>query len=185
MNITVYLGSEFGFKPIYAEKVRELGIMIGSKGHRLVYGGGNVGLMGLLADSVLASGGTVIGVIPDFFLESEQQHCGITDLEIVSSMSERKNRMIELGDFFLAFPGGIGTLEEITEIMTRKKLHIGTEEYAFYNLNGYYDNLERMLDTMYSEGFLSESARKQIRFVEDLDELNRILDYLEKENAEA
>ncbi len=120
MNITVYLGSEYGVNPLYIEKAAELGRWIGSNGHSLVYGGGNVGLMGVLADNVLASGGKVIGVIPDFFIEIEQQHNGLTELEVVPSMSERKKRMVELGDFFIAFPGGIGTLEEISEIMTRK-----------------------------------------------------------------
>ena len=172
MNITVYLGSEFGYRPIFAEKARELGRWIGKNGYRLIYGGGNVGLMGILADSVMESGGTVTGIIPDFFIESEQQHDGITELEIVSSMSERKARMLELGDFFIAFPGGIGTLEEITEIMTRKKLHLGSEEYVFFNIDGYYDDLSKMLDTMRKEGFLSEYARNQIHFVSDLKELD-------------
>lgn len=175
MNITVYLGSEYGDNPIYKEKAAELGRWIGLNGHSLVYGGGNVGLMGVLADNVLASGGKVIGIIPDFFIEVEQQHNGLTELEVVSSMSERKRRMVELGDFFIAFPGGIGTLEEITEIMTRKKLHIGTEEYVFYNLDGYYDYLREMLDKMCREGFLSESARNQIPFVSDIEQLEKAI----------
>ncbi len=175
MNITVYLGSEYGVNPVYKEKAAELGRWIGSNGHSLVYGGGNVGLMGVLADSVLASGGKVIGVIPDFFIEIEQQHDGLTELEVVSSMSERKRRMVELGDFFIAFPGGIGTLEEIAEIMTRKKLHIGSEDYVFYNIDGYYDCMRNLLDKMCSEGFLSENARSQVLFVSDFEQLEKTI----------
>ncbi len=180
MNITVYLGSEYGHCPLYAEKAVELGRWIGSHGHALVYGGGNVGLMGLLADSVLEAGGRVIGVIPDFFIDAEQQHSGITELEIVSSMSERKARMLELGDFFIAFPGGIGTLEEITEVMTRRKLRLGSDSYVFYNLYGYYDNFIKMLDTMLEEGFLPLPARNEIRFVSDLKELESAIESCEE-----
>ena len=117
MNITVYLGANAGNDPALAEAVRELGSWIGANGHRLVYGGSRSGLMGQLAQSALDAGGTVTGVEPQFFVQQELQHDGLTELIVTKDMTERKTKMIELGDAFIAFPGGTGTLEEISEIM--------------------------------------------------------------------
>ena len=113
MNITVYLGANAGNDPALAEAVRELGSWIGANGHRLVYGGSRSGLMGQLAQSALDAGGTVTGVEPQFFVQQELQHDGLTELIVTKDMTERKTKMIELGDAFIAFPGGTGTLEEI------------------------------------------------------------------------
>ena len=115
MNITVYLGANAGNDPALAEAVRELGSWIGANGHRLVYGGSRSGLMGQLAQSALDAGGTVTGVEPQFFVQQELQHDGLTELIVTKDMTERKTKMIELGDAFIAFPGGTGTLEEIAE----------------------------------------------------------------------
>ena len=171
MRITVYLGSRFGADPKYREKAAELGRWIGEHGHTLVYGGGSVGLMGVLADSVLESGGRVIGVIPRFFVDDEQQHTGLDELRLVETMSERKALMIELGEFFIAFPGGIGTLEEISEVMTRRKLGLGGEEYVLYNLDGFYDSLKSLLQKMVEEDFLKASALGEVRFSDSIGQI--------------
>ena len=122
MHITVYLGASCGTDPHLAQAVRELGAWIGAAGHTLVYGGSKTGLMGLLAQSALAQGGSVIGVEPECFMAQELQYDGLTQLIVTRSMAERKSRMIELGDAFIAFPGGTGTLEEITEVMSQVSL---------------------------------------------------------------
>mgnify|MGYP002537715294 CR=1 FL=1 len=122
MNITVYLGANAGNDSALAEAVRELGSWIGANGHRLVYGGSRSGLMGQLAQSALDAGGTVTGVEPQFFVQQELQHDGLTELIVTKDMTERKTKMIELGDAFIAFPGGTGTLEEIAEVMSKVSL---------------------------------------------------------------
>ena len=122
MNITVYLGAKEGNDPGLKKAVQELGTWMGSSGNALVYGGSKSGLMGAIADSVLAAGGEVTGVEPEFFIQDEFQHAGLTKLIVTKDMPERKSKMIELGDAFLAFPGGTGTLEEITEVMSKVSL---------------------------------------------------------------
>ena len=119
MNITVYLGANEGNDPALREAVQELGTWIGSSGNALVYGGSRSGLMGAIADSVLRSGGEVTGVEPRCFIESEFQHDGLTELIVTEDMAERKRKMIELGDAFIAFPGGTGTLEEVSEVVSK------------------------------------------------------------------
>lgn len=175
MNITVYLGSSPGKDPKYREAADALGAWIAAHGHRLIYGGSAIGLMGVLADAVLRGGGEVIGVEPRFFIESALQHEGITELIAVDTMLERKDKMIELGDAFLAFPGGTGTLEEIAEIMSRVKLGLGHEPCLLYDLDGYYEDLRRMLGRMEAEGFLASGDVEKFRFVRDLTELEEAL----------
>lgn len=139
MNITVYLGANAGNDPALAEAVRELGSWIGANGHRLVYGGSRSGLMGQLAQSALDAGGTVTGVEPQFFVQQELQHDGLTELIVTKDMTERKTKMIELGDAFIAFPGGTGTLEEIAEVMSKVSLGQLDAPCILYDLDGYYD----------------------------------------------
>ena len=122
MRITVYLGANEGNDPALRKAVEELGEWIGTSGNALVYGGSKSGLMGAIADSVLRAGGEVTGVEPQFFIENEFQHDGLTKLIVTKDMSERKNKMIEMGDVFIAFPGGTGTLEEIAEVMSKVSL---------------------------------------------------------------
>ena len=122
MNITVYLGANLGTDPALPQAVQQLGRWIGESGNALVYGGSKSGLMGLLADSVLAAGGRVTGVEPKCFLDAELQHEGLTELIVTEDISARKTKMIELGDAFIAFPGGTGTLEEITEVISKLSL---------------------------------------------------------------
>ena len=138
MHITVYLGANEGNDPCLRKAVEELGAWIGNRGHALVYGGSQSGLMGILADSVLTAGGEVIGVESQFFIKNELQHDGLTKLIVTKNMSERKNKMIALGEAFIAFPGGTGTLEEIAEVMSKVSLKQLHAPCLIYNLNGYY-----------------------------------------------
>lgn len=144
-------------------------------GKILIYGGSKSGLMGALADSVLSAGGNVTGVEPQFFIENEFQHEGITKLIVTKDMSERKNKMIELGNAFIAFPGGTGTLEEITEIMSKVSLKQLNAPCIVYNLNGYYDGLKAMLKHMIDMGLSSEERQKGIYFAESLEQITDIL----------
>lgn len=175
MNITVYLGANEGNNPALKRAVKELGTWIGKSGNALIYGGSKSGLMGALADSVLNAGGNVTGVEPQFFIENEFQHEGITKLIVTKDMSERKNKMIELGNAFIAFPGGTGTLEEITEIMSKVSLRQLNAPCIVYNLNGYYDSLKAMLKHMIDMGLSSEERQKGIYFAESLEQITDIL----------
>lgn len=175
MNIVVYLGSAFGHDPIYQKKIKELGNWIGRTGNDLVYGGSKIGLMGILADAVLEEGGHVTGVEPAFFIDQCRQHEGIDRLIVTKDMFERRQTMMEMGDAFIAFPGGLGTMEEITDIMSANQLNLIDKPYVFYNLNGYYDHLEALLDHMTEEGFLFEETRKKIIFCTDVEGIERTL----------
>lgn len=153
-SICVYCGSNAGNKPAYAERAIALGDRIAKQGLRLVYGGGNVGLMGTVANAVLAAGGEVTGVIPQQLADWEVAHRGLTTLEIVGSMHERKMRMFELSDAFVALPGGFGTMEEIFEMLTWRQLGIGNKPCAFLDIEGFYAPLIGMIDRMVEERFL-------------------------------
>ena len=175
MNITVYLGANAGNDPCLRKSVEELGTWIGSSGNALVYGGSKSGLMGAIADSVLQAGGKVTGIEPQFFIENELQHDGLTRLIVTKDMAERKAKMIELGDAFIAFPGGTGTLEEIAEVMSKVSLKHLDAPCILYNLNGYYDDLKALLTKMIDKGLSSKERQEGIYFAEDLDEIKRIL----------
>ena len=175
MNITVYLGAYEGNNPSLKKAVAELGTWIGQSGNALVYGGSKSGLMGALADSVLNAGGDVTGVEPQFFIENEIQHEGLTKLIVTKDMSERKNKMIELGNAFIALPGGTGTLEEISEVMSQVSLKLLDAPCILYNLDGYYDNLKELLIHMIDMGLSSERRQKGIYFAETLEQIKDIL----------
>lgn len=176
MNITVYLGANEGNAPFFKEAVHELGLWIGTNGNTLVYGGSKSGLMGELAESVLQAGGKVIGVEPQFFIDAGFVYDEITELITTKDMSERKAKMIELGNVFIAFPGGTGTLEEITEVMSKVSLKHLDAPCILYNLNGYYDSLKQLLEHMIEMDLSSEEKQEGIYFAEDLEEIQRILD---------
>ncbi len=178
MKITVYLGANEGNDPCLRKAVEELGEWIGSSGNVLVYGGSKSGLMGALADSVLKAGGEVIDVEPKFFIEDEFQHDGLTKLIVTNDMAERKNKMIELGEASIAFPGGTGTLEEIAEVMSKVSLKHMTAPCVLYNLNGYYNDLKALLKHMIKEGLSSNERQEEIYFVENLDDIKRILRFV-------
>ena len=175
MNITVYLGANEGNDPALKQAVEELGRWIGESGNALVYGGSRSGLMGRLAHSVLTAGGEVTGVEPQFFIDSEVQYDGLTRLIVTQDMTERKTRMIELGDAFIAFPGGTGTLEEIAEIMSKVSLKQLDAPCILYNLNGYYDSLKALLDHMIAMGLSSPERQQGISFADNLAEIKTIL----------
>ena len=175
MKITVYLGSHEGSDPFLKEAVRELGVWIAENNHILVYGGSKIGLMGELADSVLNAEGMAIGVEPEFFIDDNLQHENLSELIITSDLQDRKRKMIELGDAFIAFPGGTGTLDEITEIMTKVALKQINAPCIVYNLNGYYDGLKAMLKHMIDMGLSSEERQKGIYFAESLEQITDIL----------
>ena len=150
-SICVYCGSNAGSKPAYTERAIALGDRIAKEGLRLVYGGGNVGLMGTVANAVLAAGGEVTGVIPQQLADWEVAHRGLTSLEIVGSMHERKSRMFDLSDAFVALPGGFGTMEEIFEMLTWRQLGIGNKPCAFLDVEDFYAPLIGMIDRMVEE----------------------------------
>lgn len=175
MNITVYLGANEGKDPALKTAVRELGAWIGDSGNRLIYGGSKSGLMGELAESVLEAGGEVTGVEPQFFIDAELQYDAITELIVTKDMTERKTKMIELGEAFIAFPGGTGTLEEITEVMSKVSLKHLDAPCILYNLNGYYDGLKMLLQHMTEMGLSSPERQEGIRFAKDLTEICDII----------
>lgn len=158
-RICVFCGSNTGSDPIYAEAARDLGRLFAREGVSLVYGGGSVGLMGELADSVLAAGGEVIGVIPHALWAREVGHRGLTDIRIVDTMHDRKAMMADLADAFIALPGGLGTLEEIFEIWTWAQLGLHTKPVGFLDVNGFYAPLMQFLDRAVRERFLREEHR--------------------------
>jgi uncharacterized protein (TIGR00730 family) len=154
MNICVFCGSSTGKNGVYAEAARELGFLLATEGHALIYGGGNIGLMGILADTVLENKGTVIGVIPDFLMQKEVGHKNLSKLEVVSSMHERKRRMADLADAFIVIPGGWGTLDETAEILTWRQLGLIQQPVGLINVAGFFDFLLAQMNQMVAEGFL-------------------------------
>jgi uncharacterized protein (TIGR00730 family) len=153
-TLCVFCGSSRGAHPAYAEAAGAMGRAIAERGIGLVYGGGRVGLMGIVADAALAAGGEVHGVIPTFLAEKEVGHFGLTRLDTVDSMHERKARMADLSDGFIAMPGGIGTLEEIAEIWTWSQLGLHEKPIGFLNVGGFYDGLFSFIDHAVAEAFL-------------------------------
>ncbi len=159
-NICVYCGSRTGLHPAHRKAAMELGEQIAQRGLRLVYGGGNLGLMGVVADAVLSAGGEVIGVIPEILVQKEAAHRALTQLFIVSSMHERKAQMAELSDAFIALSGGLGTLDELFEILTWAQLGLHQKPCGLLNINGYYNHLIAFLDHAVAEGFIKASHRE-------------------------
>jgi uncharacterized protein (TIGR00730 family) len=153
-SLCVFCGSAIGRRDDYASSARNLGRLLAERGTRLVYGGGNVGLMGVLADEVLRGGGQVIGIIPRHLVERELAHAGATEMRIVGSMHERKALMAELADAFVALPGGIGTFEELLEIMTWAQLGLHNKPIGLLDVCGYYRPLLALLQNAAHEGFL-------------------------------
>jgi uncharacterized protein (TIGR00730 family) len=156
MNVCVFCGSSIGFGAHYVAIARELGQTLSQHKHSLIYGGGNVGLMGILADTMLEYNSEVIGVIPDFLLQREVGHLGLTRLEVVNTMHERKKRMADLSDAFIAMPGGWGTLDELAEILTWKQLGLISQPIGILNTNNFFDPLISQMSIMVKEGFLKK-----------------------------
>ncbi|RZT42710.1 LOG family protein [Cupriavidus agavae] len=155
-SICVYCGSSPGFRPEYAEAAQELGRLMAGQGLALVYGGGKVGLMGIVADSVMAHGGTAIGIIPDALMQKEVGHRGLTELHVVRNMHERKQMMADRADAFIAMPGGVGTLEELFETFTWAQLGYHDKPVGLLNISGFYDGMLQFIGHAVDEGFLKQ-----------------------------
>ena len=164
----VYCGSNTGSRPVYAERAAELGSRLAHEGLAVVYGGGNVGLMGIVADAALAAGGEVVGVIPEQLVGWEVAHRGVTRLEVVANMHERKARMFDLSDAFIALPGGFGTMDEMFEMLTWRQLGLGDKPCAFLDVDGFYAPLVSMMDRMVAERFLHADQRRDLWHGEDI-----------------
>lgn len=170
-RICVYAGSSFGGSPLYQEAAAVFGTACARRGLGIVYGGGGVGLMGTLADAALAAGGEVIGVIPRTMIAEERGHLGLTELIAVDSMHERKQRMAELADAFVALPGGIGTLEEVVEVFTWLQLGLHLKPVGVFNTAGFYGPLVGLVDHMCAEGFLTPEHRALLMVEEEAEVL--------------
>jgi len=174
-SLCVFCGSAAGQRGDYADEARSLGRLLAERGIRLVYGGGNIGLMGILADEVLSGGGQVIGVIPRHLVERELAHAGATEMRIVGSMHERKALMAELADAFVALPGGIGTFEELLEIMTWAQLGLHNKPIGLLDACGYYRPLLALLQNAAHEGFLQPENQRLLTVATDpVDLLGRL-----------
>jgi uncharacterized protein (TIGR00730 family) len=170
-RLCVYAGSNPGSHPAYADAAGALAAELVRRGIGLVYGGGKVGLMGVIADAVLEAGGEAVGVMPQALIDREIGHPRLTELKVVDSMHERKAQMAELADAFVALPGGIGTLEELIEVYTWSQLGIHDKACGVLNVRGYYDGLATFLDHAVSEGFLRAQHRAVLTVAEDPAEL--------------
>ena len=166
-RICVYCASNLGNRDVFAAVARDLAAVLVEQKYELVYGGGATGIMGVLADAVLALGGTVHGVIPELLLQKEVGHTGLTELHVVGSMHERKSRMAAMSDAFIALPGGFGTLEELSEILTWGQLREHDKPVGVVNVDGYFDALLAYLDNAVAEGFLRAECRNMLCCAED------------------
>jgi uncharacterized protein (TIGR00730 family) len=157
-SILVYCGANVGKNPAFKEAAEALGVRFAKDGIRLIYGAGSVGLMGVVADAVLANGGQVTGVIPDFLVKMEVGHKGLSEIHVVESMHERKALMEKLCDGIITLPGGYGSIDELFEILTWAQLGLHQKPISILNVNGFYDFLLRQLEVMVKEGFLKQES---------------------------
>ncbi len=158
-RIAVFCGAATGHDPIYAQAAAEVGRAIAQRGMGLVYGGGHVGLMGIVADAAMKAGGEVIGVIPRFMAKAELAHQGVTELILVDTMHERKQRMHELSNAVIALPGGFGTMDELFELLTWRQIGLHEQRIGLLNVNGFYDPLLAQMERMREDGFLHGETR--------------------------
>jgi cytokinin riboside 5'-monophosphate phosphoribohydrolase len=170
MNICIYCGSSPGKTKQILDFAQKFGRMMCDRNHNLVYGGSSLGVMGVLADSVMVNGGEVIGVIPENLFSKEVAHTGITRLITVRDMHQRKSHMAQLADAFVAFPGGFGTMEELFEIITWNQLGILNKPVTLMNVDGFYDPLIAMIDKATETGFIKPKNREILRVAETLEE---------------
>jgi uncharacterized protein (TIGR00730 family) len=178
-SVCVFCGSSTGINAAYTAAARSLGTTLAEANIRLIFGGGHVGLMGVISNAVLAAGGDVIGVIPKFLVERELAHEGLSDLRIVGSMHERKALMSDLSEGFIALPGGTGTLEEFFEVLTWAQLGEHEKPCGLLNVAGYYDPLLTVFDRMVEADFLSASNRALLLVEDDPEQLLQRFDHYE------
>ncbi|MHA6289202.1 LOG family protein [Maricaulis sp. CAU 1757] len=184
-SIGVFCGSRFGERDSYADAARQVGQAIARAGARLVYGGGDVGLMGLAASTAAAEGGSVLGIIPGFMIAREGQLDGV-EIQIVETMGERKHRLIEESDAYIILPGGTGTLEEVFDVVSRQQLGLHDKPIAFLNTEGYWSPFIELLEHTVREGFSPASIADHIDLVEQPDDaVARLLKLLEAQSEEA
>lgn len=175
MNITVFAGAAEGKKKEYMEAADSLGKWIGEKEHNLVYGDGRVGMMGEVARATLAAGGTVTGIIPQFMIDKGWENTDVTEMIVTEDMSDRKLKMAELGDVFIALPGGVGTLEEAADMVSWIRLGIYKAPFIFINTLGCYDKLKELYAQMTEDEFLEAQELDFLLFSDDLDEIERFI----------
>ncbi|MCB0835547.1 MAG: TIGR00730 family Rossman fold protein [Bacteroidetes bacterium] len=183
-NLCVFCGSNAGADPIYTQAAQELGKLMAERDMTLVYGGGNVGLMGVIADECLNHGGKVIGVIPNFLQDKEVGHDGLTKMIVVKTMHERKQIMADLSDGFVAMPGGFGTMDELCEILTWSQLGLHSNPIGLLNINGYYDHLKILFDHMVDQRFLHPQNRATVLSHSQPAQLLRMMDQYEPPDVE-
>jgi len=174
-SVCIYCGSGPGSDPAYVDAATELGAALGQAGVGLVYGGGSTGLMGAAADAALAAGGTVTGIIPQFLVDREKGHTGLTELIVTRDMHERKWEMFNRADAFIALPGGIGTLEELIEVMTWAQLGRHSKPIIIVNTNGFWNHLLALLEHMSTADFLHSQHQLRPTFVSDIPEILSII----------
>ena len=170
-SVCVFCGAAFGARADYSRAAAAVGTEIGSRGWTLVYGGGRVGLMGVLADAAIAAGARVIGVIPQFLYDREVAHLGLSSLELVTSFAERKQRMGELSDAFLSLPGGVGTLDEMFEAWSWTQARLQDKPSGLLNIAGYYDSLAAFIEHAVAEGLIKPESRRALHVSDDVGEL--------------
>jgi uncharacterized protein (TIGR00730 family) len=170
-SICVFCGASTGRDPGYAAAAARTGEMLARRGIRVIYGGGRLGLMGTVAEAALAAGGEVVGVIPRGLVDRELAHPGLTELRIVGTLHERKAGMAELADGFIALPGGLGTLEELAEVLSWAQLDLHAKPIGLFDVGGYFGALETFLDHAVAEGFLAERNRRLLLRDDDLERL--------------
>ncbi len=177
-TICVYCGSSEGVREAYAEAARDLGRLMAQASIRMVYGGGRVGLMGVIADSVLEWGGEVVGVIPQWLVDREVAHGGLTKLHVVETMHQRKHMMAEMADAFIALPGGYGTLDELCEVLGWAQLGLHSKPIVLLDVEEYWKPFFTMLDRAVKEGFLKPSNRRRARRADGAGDALSLLGYL-------
>jgi uncharacterized protein (TIGR00730 family) len=170
-SICVFCGASSGKDPRYAAAAAAVGERLATRGIQLVYGGGHLGLMGAVADAALAAGGRVVGVIPRGLVDRELAHHGVSELRIVDTLHQRKAVMAELSDGFIALPGGLGTLEELAEVLSWAQLDLHAKPIGLLDVGGYFGALEGFLDHAVSEGFVAERHRRLLLVDDDIDRL--------------
>ena len=182
-SLCVFCGSRFGNDPTYEQAARELGAVMADKGIRLIYGGGGIGLMGVVANAVMENGGEVIGVIPKFLDEMEVGKLDITKLIITNNMHERKSKMFELSDGFISLPGGLGTLDETFEIMTWKQLKVHSKPVIILDVAGYWSELSALINALISKGFADQRIKGMYHIVGNTAEVFATLDSFSSSNG--
>ncbi len=170
-SIGVFCGSSVGSDPIYSQKAKELGILMANQGLDLIFGGGKVGLMGVIADTLMEHKGNAIGVMPTSLIEKEVGHDQLTKMHITENMSDRKNLIADLSDAFIAMPGGFGTLDEVMEVLTYFQLGFSNKPVAFLNVDGFYDSVITLFDNIMDKKFMKAEHRNNVIFEADPKEL--------------